>query len=129
MSSPFTQRAAQIGAPLGIRFNGESITVTFDDASTLPIKAIVEIDEAPAPMDGPVDVTGMIRVLTTVVTKKLAPRGTVMSAAIRGFDWHVFHTGEDQGGLTPFQIRRKFNEADRPNMYDMNDQQAVWHEP
>lgn len=128
MSNPFALRSAAVGTPLGMRLNGETITLKFDDDSTKRITAIVDISESQQVLDGLIEVNGRISLKTTDVTKHVTPNGVAVSATIRGQEWHLYGQAPDQFGLTMINIRRKFDESVHSNIYDMNDQQAVWHE-
>jgi len=128
MSSPFSLRSAAICTPLGIRFNGESITLLTADETSIPISAIVEIQDAPEPLDGPVDLTGTFRIPAAAVTRWVTPHGLVKTATIRALEWHVYEHSPDRDGWIWFNIRRQFDQSNHTNIYDMNDQQAEWHE-
>ena len=128
MTNPFASRLAAIGAPLGTRFNGESATVTTDAGTAISnVKFIVDIDETTSGSDGFVVVTGRMSCETKDVTRHITPIGTVKTATVRGFDWHIYEQGVDEAGRTVFNIRRKAGESEYANMYDLNDQQAKWH--
>jgi hypothetical protein len=127
MTNPFASRLAAIGAPLGTRFNGEPVTVTTDTGTAIRnVKFIVDIDETTSVSEGFVIVTGRITCETKNVARFITPRGTVKTATTRGFDWHIYEQGSDEFGLTTFNIRRKMGESEYSNLYDINDQQAVW---
>jgi len=128
MSNPFASRLASIGAPLGIRHNGESITLTFDDDSTAVVTAIVDIKEQQQVNDGESQVEGNISIRTADVADIITPQGVPLRATVREQIWHVYGRGPDQFGMTTFLIRRVFAEADHTNMYDISDTQAVWHQ-
>jgi len=125
MTSQFTKRAGKTGAPLGIRFNGESITLR-TASDSVSVKAIVDIPETTSQQEGPVEVFGRFSVLTTIYASKVAPLGLIATATIKGLSWHVYERGSDEAGLTTFQIRRTFTEAEYSNTFDINDQQATW---
>lgn len=127
MTNPFASRLAAIGAPLGTRFNGEPVTVKTDTGTAIRnVKFIVDIDETTSVSEGFVIVTGRITCETKDVARFITPRGTVKTATTRGFDWHIYEQGSDEFGLTAFNIRRKMGESEYSNLYDINDQQAVW---
>lgn len=126
MSSPFANRSAAVCTPLGIRFNGESVLLLAEDAETIPIKAIVDIQDSPEPFDGPVDLVGTFRIPTAAVTRWITPHGFIKTATIRTLEWHVYEKSPDREGWTWFSIRRQLNQSDHTNMFDMNDQQATW---
>jgi hypothetical protein len=128
MTSPFATRLAAIGAPLGIRHNGESITLSNADDQTAIVKAIAEIDDVTDSSEGFIVVTGRLLIETAVVSRKLTPLGTILKAVVRGEEWHVYEQSGDREGFVRINIRRKIDEAQHTNIYDINGEQAVWHE-
>lgn len=127
MSNPFSLRSAAIGAPLGIRHNGETITLTFADATTKRVVAIVDISDPEQVLDGPVEVNGKISIKTADVARFVTPNGVAMSATIRDQEWHLYGQAPDQFGMTTINIRRKFDESIHSNIYDISDRQATWN--
>jgi len=128
VDNPFALRSAAVGAPLGKRHNSEPITVTFDDDSTLRGRAVVDIDDPQPSLDGVVVVEGRMSVLVSDVARYFTPRGIVQKVLAREENWHVYGRGPNQFGMQVFLIRRTFREADHTNIYDINDNQAVWHQ-
>ena len=127
MTNPFTSRLSAIGAPLGVRLNGELVTVTTDTGTSIRnVKFIVDIDETTSVAEGFVTVTGRITCETKDVTRFMTPRGTVKTATARGYEWHIYEQGSDEFGMTTFNVRRKMSESEYSNLYDINDQQAKW---
>lgn len=125
MPSPFATRAGKTGATLGIRLNGEPVTLS-TETDSVALQAIVDIPETTSQANGPVEIFGRLSILTTQYTRKVAPLGLITSATIRGQDWHVYERGPEEAGLTTFQIRRTFEETEYTNEFDINDQQARW---
>lgn len=128
MSSAFSRRAAAIGTPLGIRHNGESVVLYGDDGLTVTMLAIVDLDQATATASGLVDVDGRISLKTSELSKKFDPVGLVRLAVIRGQEFDLYVANPDAFGLTVFNVRRKQDEEDRTNIYDIDGEQATWHE-
>lgn len=128
MNSPFATRLAAVGAPLGTRHNGESITFSNAADQTAIVKAIVEIDDVTSAADGYIDITGRLFVETAVVLQKLSPLGTILKAVVRGTQWHVYEQSENRDGLVFINIRRKFAEQQHTNLYDLHGNQIPYSE-
>jgi hypothetical protein len=125
MSSSFSTRAKQVGSRLSLRHNGESITLR-SESGTAPVKAVVEIDPAGNRESGSVLVYGQFRILEAVYIKKAVPLGLITTVTINGQDWDVFERLDAQEGLIPFNIRRRFEESEYTNLYDLSGNQAKW---
>ena len=127
MSSPFATRMAAIGAPLGIRHNSEPVTIRSVNDVELTLKAIVELDDMNSAAEGFIVVTGRLLIETAIVLRKVIAIGTVIHAVARGEQWHVYDQSGDRDGWTHFNLRRKVSQSSHTNIYDLDDNQAVWH--
>jgi hypothetical protein len=128
MGSPFAKRLAAVGAPLGTRHNGESITLSNADDVSATVKAIVEIDDVTSDAEGFDIITGLLLIETATVLRKVAPLGTVISATTRGEQWHVYDKSGDRDGFTRFNIRRRHVEQTHTNLYDLHGNQIPFSE-
>jgi hypothetical protein len=126
MSSAFSRRAAVVGTPLAIRHNGETVTLYGDDDSETKVSAIVDLDDATSAGEGFVEIEGRLSVRTADFSGKINPNGVVRSALIRGHVYYTFSQSTDQNGLTTFNIRRKFDEQQQSNLYDLHGNQIPY---
>lgn len=125
MTSSFSTRAKNVGAQLSMRHNGQKITLRTESSSVV-VRAAVEI-QGPGDRDsGTVQVNGLIRILTADFSKKVEPLGLVVTATINGQEWDIYERLEAQEGLIPFKIRRRFEESEYTNRYDISGNQAQW---
>lgn len=125
MTSSFSTRAKKVGAQLSMRHNGQKITLRTSSGSVV-IRAVVEIPEAGTRESGSIIVSGSFRILTTDYVRKVEPLGLVIKATINNQDWDIYERLDAEQGLTPFNIRRRFEESDYTNLYDISGNQAQW---
>lgn len=123
MSSAFSRRAAVVGTPLAIRHNAELVTLYGDENAETRVSAIVDLDDATSAGEGFVEIEGRLSVRTTDFSGKIIPNGVVRSALIRGEVYYTFAQSTDRNGLTTFNIRRKYEEQQQSNLYDLHGEQ------
>lgn len=90
------------------------------------LTAIVEIDEPIVQSEGPSEVEGRLSIQTSDLEQMNFQEAPVLSAIIRGENFHILGHLTDDFGVTRFSIRRNLREAKHSNLYDMSDRQAQW---
>lgn len=94
------------------------------------LKAIVDIPETGDSVEGAIDVTGVISVTTSELTRLRLKDGVTLEATIRNTVWHLYDQSTDEFGMTKFLIRRKLNAVNNKytNLYDLSGDQTTWQE-
>lgn len=130
MFSLFEQRFNARAVPQLEREFGAAAVFIFEDCSELPLTgAMVDVEQMPADDSGHVAIEGRLTIATTTLTSNLVDTEILTSVRVREQLFHIYGKSPPYCGLTVFNIRRKVIEQDHTNMYDINDNQAVWHKP
>lgn len=122
MTSRFESAFQDRVIPAAQRAFGVSVVLHGDTDDT--ITARVELDELdvdPAG-EGPGEQTGRLRVESADVAAAQAAK----EVTIRGKRFHIIGEGDSFAGGMDFSIRRADSEANRSNIFDLNDEQANW---
>jgi hypothetical protein len=114
--------------PAAERAFGVAVDFIFADDSELRLTAMVSIDDIPSGDENYVSVEGTITIRTELLTANLGEADVLTKARVRDEIYHVYAQSPSHAGLTVLNIRRKASEQKQTNMYDINDQQAVWHQ-
>jgi len=88
----------------------------------------VDIDQIPSGGEAFTDVDGRLTVKTADLASRSAEFTVLTKVRIRDQIYDVYAQAPDHAGLTVFNIRRKFEEQGQSNVYDIDGEQAVWHE-
>lgn len=122
--SPFSRRAAAVGAPLGKRLNGEPVVLYDDDGLEFKASAIVDLDEIPTAAAGFVELEGRMSILTADLTAIQRRIELLRIALIRGKEFDVYGRSVDHFGQTVFNVRRRNEEeSEYTNLYDLHGRQ------
>jgi len=114
--------------PAAERAFGRDIDFILDDDHELRFKAFVDIDQIPSGGEAFTDVDGRVTVKTADLVSRSAEFTVLTKVRIRDQIYDVYAQAPDHAGLTVFNIRRKFEEQGQSNVYDIDGEQAVWHE-
>lgn len=105
--------------------HGETVTLhTADDISTEILDAVVTLPVPVATRDsGPVEHEGTVR----LAASWLAAAQAAHTITVRGETWDILTVGRVYADSFRMEINR--TDQDDPNIFDLNDEQAVWHDP
>jgi hypothetical protein len=118
-SSEFNDLFTEVTADLGEQ-------ITLGGTSFVTVTALIDIGSVVADSlsDEVPELTGFIRVKTEDA-QKVIDAGTVI---IRSQEFHINGNGTDEHGIVTFNVLRREHENQRTNLFDLNDEQAVWHD-
>jgi hypothetical protein len=88
----------------------------------------VDIEQIPSGGEAFTDVDGRLTLKTADLVSRAGEFTVLTKVRIREQVYDVYAQAPDHAGLTVFNIRRKFEEQEHTNIYDINGEQAVWHE-
>lgn len=97
-------------------------TLTLNTGDT--VVGLVELDTFLVSTDRQGEQAGRLHVKTTDAARLNAAKTLV-------YEGHVFHIngeGTPQNGMVVYEILRTLQENGKSNIYDINDEQAEWHE-
>lgn len=115
--------------PAAERAFGVTVYFIFEDGSEFQFTGLVDLNGVSGGDEVFTRVDGTLTIKTSALVAKVEDTDVLTSVRIREEVFHVFAKSPSICGFTVFNIRRKASEQDHTNMYDMNDQQAVWHDP
>ena len=106
----------------------ELITLHLDGG--IKLKAIVDIPESTDTGEGAFPVTGSISVAAADLQRFRLKTGAILEATIRATTWQLYDQSTDEFGMVRYLVRRKNDDTNQKytNLYDINGEQAVWHE-
>jgi hypothetical protein len=128
MASRFEQRFKQFAVPRLQREFATDVDFILDDDSELRFKAFTDIDQIPSGGEGFTDVDGRLTVKTADLFSRFAEFTVLTKIRIRDQIYDVYAQAPDHAGLTVFNIRRKFNEQDQSNLFDLRGDQIPFAE-
>jgi hypothetical protein len=123
MASRFEQRFNQFAIPRLQREFATDVDFILDDDSELRFRAFTDIDQIPSGGEAFTDVDGRLTVKTADLASRSAEFTVLTKARIRDQIYDVYAQAPDHAGLTVFNIRRKFNEQDQSNLFDLRGDQ------
>lgn len=126
MVSRFEARFKQFAVPMLAREFDTEIVFILDDASELLFYGWVDIDEIPSGGEGFVDVNGKVIVQTSKLTAEVSAFGDLKKCRFRDEVYDVYSHTPDQYGTTVFNVRRKFEEQQHSNLYDLHGKQIPY---
>jgi hypothetical protein len=100
-----------------------------DDGNELRFDCFYDLDEIPSG-EGTVDLQGMVSVRTSDLLAKVDTDayGNWKKARIRDQIFDVYAAMPDEYGSTVFNVRRKFEEQQHSNLYDLHGNQIPYAE-
>ena len=107
---------------------GVAVDFILSDDSELRLTATVDIEDVPLGDDRYQRMEGKITIRTSLLAENLGEGDVLTAVRVRDEVYHVYGKSSSHCGLTVLNIRRMASEQDHTNMYDLNDQQAVWHQ-
>lgn len=128
MASRFESTYQARVLPAAFRAFGHDIDlISADDSTEYRLTAMVDMDEIPSG-EGFSDVQGRITVKTADLFRYVETVGPVTKARVKGKIFDVYGEALEHCGLTKLNVRRKYEEQQHTNIYDIDGEQAVWHE-
>jgi hypothetical protein len=114
--------------PAAERAFGRDIDFILDDDHELRFKAFVDIDQIPSGGEAFTEVDGRLTVKTADLVARSAEFTVLTKVRIRDQIYDVYAQAPDHAGLTVFNIRRKFDEQDQSNLFDLHGKQIPYSE-
>ena len=128
MVSRFETRFVSQGLPLLERqFSQSADFFQTDDTDEITIACFIDLGDV-SQGTGFSDLEGRVTVRTADMLARVSSFGSLSGVRIGEEEFHVYAHSTSEFGVTVFNIRRKASEQDHTNMFDMNDQQAVWRQ-
>ncbi len=126
MVSRFEARFKQFAMPMLAREFNTEIVFVLDSGSELQFLGYVDIEEIPSGGEGFVDVNGKVIVQTSKLVAELPDFSGLKQCRFRNELYDVYSHAPDQYGTTVFNIRRKFEEQQHSNLYDLHGNQIPY---
>jgi len=102
----------------------ETIVLQLD--GDIRLTAIVDVPPITDAAFGSTDVTGLLSLKTADLAAYSLVSYPVLTAIIRGQNWHLHSQVNDGFGVTTFALRSKFEGVKHSNIYDLDGNQASW---
>ena len=128
MASRFEQRFKQFAIPRLQREFATDIDFILDDESELRFSAFTDIDQIPSGGEDFTEVDGRLTVKTADLVARYAEFTVLTKVRIRDQIYDVYAQAPDHAGLTVFNIRRKFEEQEQSNLFDLHGKQIPYSE-
>ncbi len=126
MVSRFESRFKKFAVPKLAREFDTEIVFVRDSGDELQFLGWVDIEELPSGGEGFVDVNGKVIVQTSKLIAEVEELGSLKQCRFRDELFDVYSHSPDQYGTTAFNIRRKFDEQQHSNLYDLHGKQIPY---